>query len=103
MDFAQFAAAPEVQRGVYFQAGGQPGHRSAWTDEAVNAASSNFFRDTLPTLDAALLRPQFPGYMEFQDAGTPVAHDCVAGKSKPTEAARTLNQLYRAAFAQKTH
>jgi multiple sugar transport system substrate-binding protein len=100
MDFAQFTASPEVQRGVYFQAGGQPGHRAAWLDDAVNAASSDFFRDTLQTHDEALLRPQFPGYMAFQDAGTPVAHDCVAGKTKPAEAARELNRLYRNALAQ---
>jgi hypothetical protein len=38
--------APDVQRGIYFAAGGQPGHRVAWLDEGVNAASSDFFRDT---------------------------------------------------------
>lgn len=99
MDFAQFTASAEVQKGVYFQGGGQPGHRAAWLDAAVNAASTNFFRDTLQTLDEALLRPQFPGYMAFQDAGTPVAHDCIAGKTKPADAARELNRLYRAALA----
>jgi len=99
MDYAQFTASAEVQRGVYFQAGGQPGHRAAWTDDAVNAASSNFFRDTLPTLDEAVLRPQYPGYMNFQDAATPVAHDCVAGKTKPAAAARELNRLCRASLA----
>jgi multiple sugar transport system substrate-binding protein len=100
MDFAQFTAAPETQKGVYFQGGGQPGHRAAWLDDAVNAASTNFFRNTLQTLDEAILRPQFPGYMDFQDAGTPVAHACIAGRTQPAEAARTLNRLYRAALAQ---
>jgi multiple sugar transport system substrate-binding protein len=99
MDFAQFTGSAEVQKGVYFQGGGQPGHRVAWLDDAVNTASTNFFRDTLQTLDEALLRPQFPGYMAFQDAGTPVAHDCIAGKTRPADAARELNRLYRAAFA----
>jgi multiple sugar transport system substrate-binding protein len=102
MDFAQFTASPEVQKGIYFQGGGQPGHRAAWLDDAVNAASSNFFRDTLQTLDEALLRPQFPGYMDFQDVGTPVAHDCIAGKTKSADAARELNRLFRAALNQ-TH
>lgn len=101
MDFAQFTASPEVQKGICFQGGGQPGHRAAWLDDAVNAASSNFFRDTLQTLDEALLRPQFPGYIDFQDAGTPVAHDCIAGKTKSADAARELNRLYRAALNQK--
>jgi multiple sugar transport system substrate-binding protein len=95
MDYAQFTASPEVQKGLYFQAGGQPGHRGAWTDDALNAASANFFRDTLQTLDDALQRGQFPGYMMFQDQGTPLAHECVAGKSNPVEAARAINRLYR--------
>jgi hypothetical protein len=38
--------------------------------------------------------------MNFQDAGTLVAHDCIAGKTKPADAARELNRLYRAALTQ---
>jgi multiple sugar transport system substrate-binding protein len=95
MDFARFTAAPETQMGIYFQSGGQPGHRAAWLDEAVNAASHDFFRDTLQTLDESLLRPQFPGYMAFQDAATPVAHAAVAGRLAPSNAAKEINQLYQ--------
>jgi multiple sugar transport system substrate-binding protein len=95
MDFARFTASPETQMGVYFQSGGQPGHRAAWTDDAVNAASNDFFRDTLQTLDESLLRPQFPGYMDFQNAATPVAHACAKGESAPAEAAVEINRLYR--------
>jgi multiple sugar transport system substrate-binding protein len=95
MDFARFTAAPETQKGLYFQSGGQPGHRAAWTDAAVNEASNNFFRDTLQTLDESLLRPQFAGYMDFQDAATPVAHACVSGAISPFDAAVEINRLYR--------
>ncbi len=92
MDYAAFTASPEVQRGLYFQAGGQPGHRSAWTDETVNAASMEFFKDTLQTLDEAILRPQSPGYMGFQDAVTPIAHDAVAGRRPVREAAEEIHR-----------
>ena len=95
MDFALFTASPETQKGVYFQSGGQPGHRAAWTDDAVNAECHDFFRDTLQTLDESLLRPQFPGYMGFQDAATPVAHRCVKGDITPSDAAAEINRLYR--------
>jgi multiple sugar transport system substrate-binding protein len=95
MDIAMFMASPEVQKGVYFQAGGQPGHRAAWTDAGVNASCGGFFSGTLSTLDEALLRPQFPGYMAFQDAATPVAHACSAGKTSAADAAREINRLYR--------
>jgi multiple sugar transport system substrate-binding protein len=95
MDFALFTASPETQKGVYFQSGGQPGHRAAWTDDAVNDASNDFFRNTLQTLDESLLRPQSPGYMDFQDAATPVAHACVKGDITPANAAVEINRLYR--------
>ena len=94
MDYARFTASPEVQGGVYFQSGGQPGHRSAWTNQVVNAASTGFFENTLQTLDEALCRPKVPGYMAFQDAATPVAHDAVAGKKSVAEAAREITKLW---------
>lgn len=94
MDYAGFTASPSIQRGVYFESGGQPGHRSAWTDKAVNAASSGFFESTLQTLDEALCRPKIPGYMDFQDAATPVAHDAVAGRKSVSEAAREISNLW---------
>jgi multiple sugar transport system substrate-binding protein len=73
--YAAFVADPDIQRTVYFEAGGQPGHRSAWTDSAVNAAASGFFRDTLEALDAALLRPRHDGFLTFQDAAGGLVHD----------------------------
>lgn len=94
-DYARFTAAPETQSGVYFDSGGQPGHRAAWTDDAVNAASNDFFRDTLATLDEAILRPPYAGYVWFQDEASPVAQAAVRGASTCAEAARQLNALAR--------
>jgi multiple sugar transport system substrate-binding protein len=93
-DYAMFTASPEVQRGIYFAAGGQPGHRSAWVDPAVNAPCHGFFQDTLQTIDEAICRPKVPGYMDFQDAATPVAHAAVAGKTSVTDAAREMTKLW---------
>lgn len=95
MDFARFTASPITQKGLYFQSGGQPGHRAAWLDDDVNEASSDFFRDTLQTLDESLLRPQFPGYMAFQDAASPIAHAAVAGLLTSSEAAAEINRVYQ--------
>jgi multiple sugar transport system substrate-binding protein len=75
VEYARFVASPRVQCGIYFQSGGQPSHRSAWLSDAANAATCNYFRDTLPTLDAAFLRPRYDGYLAFQDrAGDPIWH-----------------------------
>lgn len=98
MEFARFTAVPETQMGIYFQAGGQPGHRAAWLDDAVNAECNGFFRDTLHTHDESLLRPKFPGYMGFQDAATPVAHAAVAGTQTAFDAAAEINRLYRHSY-----
>ncbi len=68
-DYALFTASPIVQRTIFFENGGQPGHRGAWVDDEVNRRSSNYFRNTLPALDRAYLRPRFPGYLHFQDHG----------------------------------
>jgi multiple sugar transport system substrate-binding protein len=94
-DYAAFTASPEMQRGLYFDAGGQPGYRAAWTDERINMASSHFFSKTLATLDRALLRPAYPGYMLFQDEGTPVMGAFLANKLNPIEAIRQLNSIYK--------
>ncbi len=67
VSYAQFVAAPACQKTLYFDAGGQPGHRAAWTDHEVNRRANNFFADTLATLDAAYLRPRFEGYIGFQE------------------------------------
>ncbi len=72
-DYAMFTADPGIQRTLFFENGGQPGHRSAWLDAEVNRRANNFFLNTLPALDRAYLRPRFPGYLHFQDlAGAPI-------------------------------
>lgn len=99
--YAMFVAAPTIQRGLYFESGGQPGLRSAWTDPAVNAASSNFFLDTLPTLMRAFVRPRYSGYLYLQDrAGFPI-HSYLREGGSPAPVLEELNSLYRASQEQR--
>lgn len=97
--YARYTASPAIQRGIYFSAGGQPGHRSAWTDPEINRQCDDFFLRTLETLDRALTRPQYPGYMEFQDRATPVVHDCLTGKAGLSATIATLQDLYQQSLA----
>ena len=95
LDYAAFVADPVCQRTLYHDSGGQPGHRLAWTNEHVNRGSRNFFRNTLPALDRAFLRPRYPGYMYFQDrAGTSVRDYMRAGGGERALLAN-LDNLYR--------
>ncbi|MBW3634382.1 MAG: extracellular solute-binding protein [Chloroflexi bacterium] len=93
--YAAYVASPDVQRGVYFTAGGQPGHRAAWCDAAVNAASSDFFQDTLAALDRAYLRPRYLGFMEVQERSGELIHKWLAGEGSAEGLLDRLDDLYR--------
>jgi multiple sugar transport system substrate-binding protein len=90
--YAQFVAAPECQAGLYFESGGQPGHRQAWTSEVVNRAANGFFQDTLATLDEAWVRPRWPGFLEFQSFAAEAVHACVRGSVDARKTVRELNR-----------
>jgi multiple sugar transport system substrate-binding protein len=64
---AFWLASGDVQRGVYFAAGGQPAHVAAWDDDALDAESLGFFRGTRRTLEGAWVRPRFDGWLRVQD------------------------------------
>lgn len=93
-DYAIFTASAAIQRTLFFDNGGQPGHRIAWLDAEVNRRSNNYFRNTLPALDRAYLRPRFPGYLHFQDhAGTPIRQYCMEG-GDPRQVLTELKRLF---------
>ncbi|MDQ8201413.1 extracellular solute-binding protein [Pelagicoccus sp. SDUM812003] len=93
--YAEFVASPEVQRTLFFYSGGQPGHRSAWLSEECNAFTEGYFKSTLPTLDAAFVRPRYAGYLEFQDnAGFPI-HDFLREGGEAKSVLEAVNHLYR--------
>jgi multiple sugar transport system substrate-binding protein len=95
LDYAAFVADPVCQRTLYYDSGGQPGHRSAWLDDHVNAASCNYFLNTLPALDRAFLRPRSPGYIYFQDrAGNPI-RDYMQNGGDERAVLASLNALYQ--------
>ncbi len=95
MAYCQFVAGAVCQKTLYFDAGGQPGHRQAWLDAEVNRRSSNYFRNTLPALDRAYLRPRFDGYLHFQDSAGPVVHKYLSGSAGAEETLRELDSLWR--------
>lgn len=64
---AFWLASAEVQRGVYYAAGGQPANVAAWEDDDLNRDSLDFFRATRRTLDGAWVRPRFDGWLDVQD------------------------------------
>ncbi len=93
--YVMYAASPQTQKCLAYPAGAQPGHRSIWLDEEINATCQNFFQVTLPTLDRAFVRPRYKRYLEFQDtAGEPIHKFLSEGGEAKTVLAE-LNKLYR--------
>ena len=91
--YAAFVASADVQKGIYFDAGGQPGHRAAWIDSEVNRRSSGFFQNTLETLDAAYMRPRFDTYPEFQDEAGLIVHAYLVSGGDSVKVLKELNAL----------
>ncbi|MCM2679712.1 ABC transporter substrate-binding protein [Echinimonas agarilytica] len=95
VEFVKYIASAHVQNTVFFTSGGQPGHRSAWTNEAHDQLCSSFFKDTLPTLDRAFVRPRYNGYLEFQDhVGDPIQEYLRVGGSAKSLLSK-INQMYQ--------
>ncbi len=93
--FAEYTASPATQKSVFFDNGGQPGHRQAWLDTHTNYMTTDYFKDTLPALDRAFLRPRYHGHMFFQDnSGAPIREYMMNG-GNPQKVLDKLNELYK--------
>lgn len=102
--YAAFVNDPVVQRTLYLENGGQPGHRSAWLDPHANDLTNGFFADTLATHDNAYLRPRYDGYLHFQDEAAPRVHAFLQdgsehgsehGSNHGSDASATVRELTR--------
>jgi multiple sugar transport system substrate-binding protein len=96
--FAYWIARADVQRGPYAAAGGQPGHAAAWDDDAVNAVTGNFYRDTRATLEAGWLRPRHNGYMAFQEQASLRLNRALEQGEEGARVVADLNEAYRGSF-----
>lgn len=96
--YAFYVASEAVQRGLYAEAGGQPGHRAAWLDAEVNRRAHGFYRDTLATLDSVWLRPRHDGYVGFQAAGAALVTACLTGEASCRQTAERLNEAFAKSF-----
>lgn len=96
--YATYVASADVQRALYPQAGGQPSHVAAWEDDAVNAATGGFYRNTRATLEASYVRPRHKGYMAFQDAAARrINSGLLSGEAAPA-IVDDLNAMFRESF-----
>ena len=85
----------DFQASSYGLSGGQPAHRKAWLDERLNEVSSNFFVDTLSTVDNGFLRGRDDRYPTFQrDVGN-LLHDQLRLRRPAAAVIADINQRWR--------
>jgi multiple sugar transport system substrate-binding protein len=97
--YAEYVASSEIQRTLYVEAGGQPGHREAWIDPHANELSCSYFADTLPGLDAAYLRPRYDGALLVQNDGGNMVWESLRSGGDPSDLLDRLDALYRRSLA----
>jgi len=95
LDFITYILTPQVQKTVYFQNGGQPALLTAWKDEECNAASEEFFSNTMFTLQHTYVRPKLPKFNVFQENAANQIHASALRQSSLVTDINTLNNLFR--------
>lgn len=93
--YAEYTGSSEIQKTLFFENGGQPGHRGAWLDPEVNRRSLDFFADTLATLDRSAKRPRYSGFLHFQDNAGDLVRDFVINGGNSSTVFDKMNRLYQ--------
>ena len=101
LEFTSWIVSGGMQRTFYVQHGGQPGHRSAWTDNDANSLTNDFFKNILPVMDNGYVRPRYNGYLHFQDhAGLPL-QKCLLDDGDPEKTLTEMNRIYKQSIGHK--
>lgn len=93
LDLAHFLLSRPAQKGMALQLG-QPGRKSVWLDDDVNDAYSNFYRQTLATIEQSYQRPRYPGFLAYQQEAGRAVEGFLREKKDPKAALREIQALH---------
>jgi multiple sugar transport system substrate-binding protein len=98
VSYAMWVAGPATQRGLWFDAGGQPASVRAWDDPRLDELCNSFFSATRATLDASWTRPRHEGYPAFQAWAAGRLHAHLTGGGHCGRLIDDLNDAYAASL-----
>ena len=75
---------------------GQPAQRAVWTDPAIDARFGASYSSTLNTMEAAWIRPRYPGYLSLQFHGGELVERHLRGQFSESFLLQELERLHRA-------
>ena len=97
--YARWVSSAAIQRGLWFDAGGQPASARAWDDPRLDQICGGFFSGTRATLDGSWTRPRHPGYPAFQAWAAERLHAYLTGTGRAARLIDDLNGGYAASLA----
>lgn len=95
VDFCVFVSGSNCQTHLYGVCGGQPACASAWHDPLLNQVSGSFFGRTLASLENAVMRPRYPGYIGLQGSGGQAIIEYLRNQTTAANALQRIDVLYR--------
>jgi multiple sugar transport system substrate-binding protein len=95
LDYACFVTSGTTQRTLYANAGGQPSHRAAWNEPAVDALCGGFFSATRSTQEEAFVRPRYSGYVPLQTSGGNALQEALRDGRDREAVLDKIDALYR--------
>ncbi len=95
-EVAYLLSSPVIQSTSYVAAGGQPGNLAAWKSSYANGLTSNFFANTLRSLEGAWVRPRVFGWPEVQFASSQIIHRILAEKKFVESDLAAIESCYEA-------
>lgn len=93
-DYALWLAGAPFQMGGYTESGGQPANIHAWLSEKNNRLTGDFFKNTLPVLEASYMRPRLPGWPDFQEYLGERVHAFLINDEEPQRVLDDLQEQY---------
>jgi multiple sugar transport system substrate-binding protein len=94
LDHLRWLLSADTQRGFIVEHSGQPSRREAWADEGVNRRWGNFYRNTARSIEAAWVRPRYPGYIAFQAQASAALREALESRASPAATIADLQDLY---------
>jgi len=98
-EFSAFVTGPACQTHLYGICGGQPASKTAWYDPLLNSISNNFFERTRSSIETAIVRPRYAGYIALQAAAGKTIAAHFHGELSMGQAVDQIEDLYRCSLS----
>ncbi|MBT8299059.1 MAG: hypothetical protein KJO52_12065, partial [Maribacter sp.] len=95
VELLDYIADPDIQAEYYVQHQGQPAGILAWQSETNNTLCNDFFNNTMTTMQNAYVRPQHPGWNQFQEQGADLIHAGIIQNIAAEAMIKDLNERYK--------